>query len=62
MIEGTKIGTTSDEDGKFSFDEIAVGNYSIVFTAIGYETKKENVIVSSGRKTELTISMKESSV
>ena len=42
-IEGTKIGTTTDEEGNFIFRRIAPGRYTIVVSCIGY--KKEHHIV-----------------
>lgn len=42
-IEGTKIGTTTDEEGNFIFRSIAPGRYTIVVSCIGY--KKEHHIV-----------------
>ena len=42
-IEGTKIGTTTDEEGNFIFRKIAPGRYTIVVSCIGY--KKEHHIV-----------------
>lgn len=62
ILLGTKIGVTSDEEGKFIIEDIPFGNYELLFTAIGFETKKENLTLSSSRKVELIISMKESSV
>ena len=46
FVEGTEIGTTSDFDGKYEI-EISPGNYTLLFSFVGYETKKvEDVQVS----------------
>ena len=46
FVEGTEIGTTSDFDGNYEI-EISPGNYTLLFSFVGYETKKvEDVQVS----------------
>ena len=37
QLKGTTIGTTTDENGKFSFDAEA-GSYTLVLSFLGYET------------------------
>lgn len=44
MIKGTNIGTTSDENGKYSFN-VAAGTYTIVFSFLGYENAEASVTV-----------------
>jgi TonB-dependent receptor len=39
VIEGTKIGTTTDMEGAFSLMNIPIGNQKIVVTYLGYENK-----------------------
>ena len=47
-IEGTKIGTTTDEEGNFIFRRIAPGRYTIVVSCIGYKKEHHTVEVRKG--------------
>jgi hypothetical protein len=48
FIEGTQIGALTDIDGNYKI-EVAVGTYTIVITAAGYDPlKKFNIPVNSG--------------
>jgi outer membrane receptor protein involved in Fe transport len=47
MIKGTNIGTTSDETGKYTF-MVAAGNYTLVFSFLGYENIEVPVTVVAG--------------
>lgn len=40
-------GTISNEEGRFSFTNIATGNYYLEFTFLGYKTKKQTIYVGS---------------
>ena len=42
LVEGTKVGTITDVDGNFSI-EVPSSNSNLVFSYIGYSTKKVNV-------------------
>ena len=44
-IEGTKTGTTTDEEGNFIFRRIAPGRYTIVVSCIGYKKEHHTVEV-----------------
>ncbi len=46
-VKGTTIGTTTDENGKYSFT-IEAGNYTLVFSFLGYENVEVPVTVKSG--------------
>lgn len=47
MIKGTQIGTTSDENGKYTFN-VAPGTYTLVFSFLGYENAETSVTVVAG--------------
>ncbi|MDY3976801.1 MAG: TonB-dependent receptor [Candidatus Onthomorpha sp.] len=47
-LEGTKIGTTTDEEGNFIFRSIAPGRYTIVVSCIGYKKEHHTVEVRKG--------------
>jgi len=45
LIAGTTLGTSSDEDGKFSFD-LTPGSYALKVSAIGYTSTIQNITVT----------------
>jgi len=55
------IGTTTDAEGHFRLNNLAVGRYDIRCSYIGYEPAVyREVMVSSGREVQLEITMRES--
>jgi len=49
VVASAVASTSTDADGQFRLTGIAAGTYSLVFTSIGYETKRvDGVAVSSG--------------
>ncbi len=58
-IEQLHLGTTSDEDGSFSLDKIPNGEHQLVFSFMGFQTKKEN-FTFPGATNEINIEMTES--
>ncbi len=57
LIKGTTKGTTSDFDGLYYFDNIEPGNYTLVFSFVGYETQEVAVTVTPGKTEEVNIVM-----
>lgn len=57
-IEGTQIGTTSDEDGIFSM-KVPQGHHNIIIQAIGFKTIKEHLDVLNDKDQKLSFSMYE---
>jgi len=47
VIKGTSIGTTTDEKGKYTL-KVEPGNYTLVFSFIGYENLEVKVTVKAG--------------
>jgi outer membrane receptor protein involved in Fe transport len=47
MIKGTSIGVTTDQTGKYTM-AVAPGNYTIVFSFVGYENIEEKIEVKAG--------------
>ncbi len=62
LLERTSIGTVSNEKGEFILKEIPAGSYTVVFSSIGCETRKENIRINPNRTATLNVSMRESSV
>lgn len=58
-IEQLHLGTTSNEDGSFSLSKIPNGKHQIVFSYLGFQTVKRNIIFP-GNENKLQIVLKES--
>lgn len=56
VVTGTTRGTTTDEDGFFMLQDIPDGNYTLVFSYVGYQDHTENISLSG--TTSLEIAMK----
>ncbi len=57
-IPSLESSTFTDEEGVFRFKELPIGSYRMVITFSGFkEAVLENISVSSGKETVLTISM-----
>lgn len=57
------IGTSTDYDGNFRFDNLKVGRYDLVIEYIGYDKRVVNqVLVTTGKEVFLNINMKESTL
>ena len=57
LIKGTTQGTTSDFDGLYTFNDLQVGDYILVFSFVGYETQQIPVTIIAGEATELNVAM-----
>ena len=58
IIKGTSKGTTTDFDGNYLLDNIAVGTYTIEFSFVGYETLEvPNVVIEAGKVTNITTAL-----
>ncbi len=59
--EGPQQGTTSDENGYFRFNNVAVGRHDIQCSYVGYEPKSlSNIQLISGKEFLATVEMEES--
>ncbi|GAB5401097.1 MAG: TonB-dependent receptor [Aureisphaera sp.] len=58
IIKGTNTGTTSDFDGLYALENVAVGTYTIQYSFVGYETVEiPNVIVEANKVTTVNVPM-----
>ena len=54
------LGTVSDTDGIFSFENLPVGRYDIQASFMGYEPAiSKEIVISAGKEAHVTISLKE---
>ncbi len=60
VIQGTSVGAASDLDGNFTISNVKPGTYVIVVSFVTYKTQTiTDVVVESGKKTTLGISLAE---
>ena len=55
---GNKTGTISDDNGKFKFENLKVGNYKVCASYLGYEEYCENVTLNNYDTINLIIKLK----
>lgn len=49
-IKNTKIGTITNDDGSFELKKIKIGNYVIIFSFVGFESKEISIDVKPGKE------------
>lgn len=54
-IEGTHLGTTTDEDGDFFFRSLKPGKYTLLISCIGYKNVKHELEVTRNKATHVHI-------
>ncbi|MFQ5583214.1 MAG: TonB-dependent receptor [Calditrichia bacterium] len=47
-LEGTILGSSTDEDGVYIIEDVPPGTYTVVASYIGYKTERQTVTVSEG--------------
>ena len=57
LIKGTTTGTTSDMDGLYEFSDLAPGDYTLIFSFVGYEPQEITANVVAGKVTEVNVPM-----
>ena len=61
LLKGTQYGCITDEDGMFRL-EVPVDNYTMIISAIGYESKEKSIQIERGSKLNLNITLKEDNI
>lgn len=62
VVVGTKLGVYSTKDGNYKITNIPIGRYSVKFSAVGYEPRIFNILLTSGREIVLNVQLNESVV
>ena len=63
ILKGTRLGSTSNAAGKYEIIKVPVGNYTVVFSYLGYEKLSQtDVIVSSDRTSSVNVELKASPI
>lgn len=58
IIEGTTIGTTTDETGHFQMLNLPIGDFTVKTHMMGYESETMNVTTEAGHTKELKFELK----
>lgn len=62
LVKGTTTGTTSDFDGKYQLS-LDPGNYTLIFSFVGYETKEiSDIEIKSGQVIDLDVILSSNSL
>lgn len=56
-IKGTVNETTANLDGNYSFENLSPGEYVLIYSFVGYETKERIVQVDSEKNTIVNVTM-----
>ena len=57
-LEGTTIGTSADENGRYKFSQIPPGKYTIITSFLGYETGQKLVTLKQGDTLTVNFTLK----
>ncbi len=57
LMKGTTKGTISDFDGLYTFEDLDVGSYTLVYSFVGYETQEIVVQIAAGKITEMNVTL-----
>ncbi|MFS4482415.1 carboxypeptidase-like regulatory domain-containing protein [Hyunsoonleella sp. 2307UL5-6] len=57
LVKGTTKGTTSDFDGLYEIANLDPGNYTLIYSFVGYETQEIPVIIVAGKVIEVNVPM-----
>ena len=49
--------TATDENGQFFLTEVPAGNYTVLVTGIGFQARKENILINSGKTNQLFLQL-----
>ena len=59
-VKALNKGVVTDFDGNYTIENIATGTYTISISYIGYKTINQDVLVTSGKQTQLNLKLDES--
>lgn len=62
VIEGTKIGTETDLNGRFAFHNIEPGYYKLIISSVGYEKIEYEINAEKEGKTSVIIELKRTNI
>ena len=61
-LSGTRLGTSTNEEGNYKIDKIPFGTYTLRISMVGFETKRKKITLSkTQQKVTTNLALKESS-
>lgn len=61
-IEGTTIGTTTDETGHYMLIDLPVGKFVVVAKSMGYQASKQEVVIEENKTLELNFVLEQETI
>ena len=61
-LEGTVRGVQSDQSGHYILKDIPAGNYQLLFSQVGFQTFKKELVLEAGSQKEIKVVLQESAV
>jgi TonB-linked SusC/RagA family outer membrane protein len=58
LLQGTVLGTSTDENGGYEISNIPAGSYTLIVTFMGYESSTREVTVTPGMNTQMDVELK----
>jgi len=62
LIEGTTIGTTTDQTGHYKLLDLPEGIFTLKIQSIGYKSKSQEVVIKKGNTIEVNFEIEEDAV
>lgn len=62
VVEGTGKGALTDASGKYHIQNIPVGEHQLIFSAIGFSTVRQKVVVLADKSSKVSVNVPESSL
>ncbi len=62
IIEGTTIGTITDFDGKYTLNNVPVGNHTIICSYVSFTKEKKQLLVNDGETIEVNFELSSASL
>lgn len=59
VLQGTPLGSPTDDSGNFLLKNVPAGTYTLVATGVGYKASKQNITVAAGRTITLGLRLAE---
>ena len=56
LVAGTNFGTATNADGRYSL-RVPAGRYALRFSAVGYTTRRDSVVIRDDATTELNVTL-----
>ena len=57
VIKGTSLGAATNIEGKYTIHNVPPGNYTLMYTFIGFQTVEKSVMIMPGKAVELNAEM-----